>query len=269
VLVGQTCVPSITENFSFVLNVVPSLGTTIFTKVLNALIFPPAEYTFHMMLFSMKECFLLPLSIQMPVPNYDLKFFFFLKILGVQQHINIWLMILLTRLTICKTMQKFHVQILVFSSQLALILCSRGHVQNLKQIRLQPLSRRPQDPSRDPPRLLPQRRLHLTPCRKRQALDHLRPRAHTVQPHSLLTNPVRLGRTCDQQEARAGPPSGSAPGSYAPEPPTSSGVSRRPSTHLQVGICKPKTYTDGTVRYGFLAANGEPNTLDEALSDKN
>jgi hypothetical protein len=38
-----------------------------------------------------------------------------------------------------------------------------------------------------------------------------------------------------------------------------------PRTRLQNGIKQPKTYTDGTIRYGMLAATCEPNTLIEAL----
>jgi hypothetical protein len=40
-----------------------------------------------------------------------------------------------------------------------------------------------------------------------------------------------------------------------------------PRTRLQHGIEKPKTYTDGTIRYGLLTATGEPSTLGEALDD--
>jgi transposase InsO family protein len=43
----------------------------------------------------------------------------------------------------------------------------------------------------------------------------------------------------------------------------------RPHTRLQSGIRKPKQFTDGTIKYGLLAANGEPNTLDEALTNTN
>lgn len=43
----------------------------------------------------------------------------------------------------------------------------------------------------------------------------------------------------------------------------------RPVTHLQRGIRKQKVYTDGTVRYGMLTTTGEPQNLDEALTDKN
>jgi hypothetical protein len=43
----------------------------------------------------------------------------------------------------------------------------------------------------------------------------------------------------------------------------------RPHTRLQVGIHKPKIYRDGTVRYGCLAQDGEPRTLEHALANKN
>ena len=43
----------------------------------------------------------------------------------------------------------------------------------------------------------------------------------------------------------------------------------RPRTRLQDGIRKAKKYSDGTVRYGFLTATGEPNTVDEALENTN
>jgi hypothetical protein len=43
----------------------------------------------------------------------------------------------------------------------------------------------------------------------------------------------------------------------------------RPKTHAQSGIRKPKTYTDGMVRYGLLTENSEPSSLDAALENKN
>jgi hypothetical protein len=43
-------------------------------------------------------------------------------------------------------------------------------------------------------------------------------------------------------------------------------VPTAPRTRLQVGIHKPKQYTDGTVRYAFSAASGDPYDLQEALS---
>jgi hypothetical protein len=43
----------------------------------------------------------------------------------------------------------------------------------------------------------------------------------------------------------------------------------RPRTRSQSGIRKEKQFTDGTVRYGLFAANGEPNNLEEALGNEN
>ena len=42
----------------------------------------------------------------------------------------------------------------------------------------------------------------------------------------------------------------------------------RPQTRLS-GIRKDKVYTDGTVRYTYFTSSGEPQTVDEALNDKN
>ena len=47
------------------------------------------------------------------------------------------------------------------------------------------------------------------------------------------------------------------------------GGETRPKTRAQSGIRKPKTYTDGTVRYGLLTENSEPSSLDAALENKN
>ena len=45
---------------------------------------------------------------------------------------------------------------------------------------------------------------------------------------------------------------------------------RRPITCLQKGIQKPKTHTDGTIRYGHLAATSkESPTLQHALVEEN
>jgi hypothetical protein len=73
----------------------------------------PAGCIFLEMLFLMKVFFLSLLFIQMPVPNYNMKFSFFLNILGVQQYMNMRLMLLLTCLTICKIVQKIQVTLLV------------------------------------------------------------------------------------------------------------------------------------------------------------
>ncbi|WVZ77133.1 hypothetical protein U9M48_025033 [Paspalum notatum var. saurae] len=43
----------------------------------------------------------------------------------------------------------------------------------------------------------------------------------------------------------------------------------RPRTRLQDGIHKPKVYTDGTIRYAMFTSSGEPQSVDEALKDKN
>jgi hypothetical protein len=43
----------------------------------------------------------------------------------------------------------------------------------------------------------------------------------------------------------------------------------RPKTRLQSEIRKQKVYTDGTIKYGCFTSTGEPQSLDEALDDKN
>jgi histone deacetylase 1/2 len=54
-------------------------------------------------------------------------------------------------------------------------------------------------------------------------------------------------------------PEGTTPGPPAP----------MPRTRLQHGVRRPKTYTDGTVRYGLFSSSGEPNNLAEALTNQN
>jgi hypothetical protein len=44
---------------------------------------------------------------------------------------------------------------------------------------------------------------------------------------------------------------------------------QQPRTRLQQGIRKPKIYTDGTIKYSFLATSLEPHSVEEALLDKN
>ena len=52
--------------------------------------------------------------------------------------------------------------------------------------------------------------------------------------------------------------------------PAAAPVPQRPVTRLQQGIRKPKIYTDGTIRYGQLAATTEgPIDLQHALADRN
>jgi hypothetical protein len=47
-------------------------------------------------------------------------------------------------------------------------------------------------------------------------------------------------------------------------------IPSRSATRLQHDICKPKSYTDGTVQWGMLAASaaGELTSVDEALRDQ-
>lgn len=63
------------------------------------------------------------------------------------------------------------------------------------------------------------------------------------------------------------PTGSSSPAAHA-QPSVSSEV-MRPKTRLQSGIRKEKIYTDGTVRYSCFTSSGEPQTLDEALGNKN
>jgi hypothetical protein len=69
-------------------------------------------------------------------------------------------------------------------------------------------------------------------------------------------------------------PRSSAPAPTAPTPTTapatsdSSVAATRPRTRLQDGVCKPKVYTDGTVRYGLSVSTGEPRSVEEALANK-
>jgi histone deacetylase 1/2 len=61
-------------------------------------------------------------------------------------------------------------------------------------------------------------------------------------------------------EASISPPSSNA----SPEP---SEQAQRPRTRLQSGIVHPKTFRDGTIRYGMYSSTGEPSDLNEALAD--
>lgn len=64
-------------------------------------------------------------------------------------------------------------------------------------------------------------------------------------------------------------PRGAKIGSSAAAPSEPAEPHRRPHTHLRDRICKPKVYTDGTVRYGFFTSIGEPQNTSEALGDAN
>lgn len=60
----------------------------------------------------------------------------------------------------------------------------------------------------------------------------------------------------------------SVPQDSAPESVQVSDEQARPRTRSQHGIHKPKVYTDGTIRYGFLATTEEPTNLSDALANK-
>jgi hypothetical protein len=71
-------------------------------------------------------------------------------------------------------------------------------------------------------------------------------------------------------------PEGDLPGSSAASDPAISiqqqpdhEVPSHPRTRLQSGIRKEKQFTGGTIRYGLLTANGEPNNLEETLGNVN
>jgi hypothetical protein len=78
-------------------------------------------------------------------------------------------------------------------------------------------------------------------------------------PTALLESP---------SESAPDPAAGSsAPASPVADPPPPE--QNRPRTRLQAGLRQPKIYTDGTIRYGMFTSNGEPQTVEEALGDKN
>jgi hypothetical protein len=56
-------------------------------------------------------------------------------------------------------------------------------------------------------------------------------------------------------------------GSFADIDHVASSPQRR--TRAQHSISRPRIYTNGTVRYATFLATGEPESLQEALSDKN
>jgi hypothetical protein len=56
-------------------------------------------------------------------------------------------------------------------------------------------------------------------------------------------------------------------GSSTQQPTSPSPAPACPSIRLQHGIRKPKTYIDGTVRYGLLTCTNEPCSVHEALGD--
>jgi hypothetical protein len=69
------------------------------------------------------------------------------------------------------------------------------------------------------------------------------------------------------------PNSGGVPGSSAPTRGAADSSpapqALRPQTRLQGGICKPKVYTEGTIRYGCLAFTvHEPHDVNDALANE-
>lgn len=111
------------------------------------------------------------------------------------------------------------------------------------------------------------------------------PPASTVSPSTPAPASVDAPREGDITESQMDPagtggfstpplgssaPTSSTPTEAAFEPsPSSSAQAQRPRTRSQHGIVRPKQYTDGTIRYGNLCSIGEPQTLQEALSDTN
>jgi histone deacetylase 1/2 len=71
--------------------------------------------------------------------------------------------------------------------------------------------------------------------------------------------------------AAASGSAGAAGNSVAPAAPTPSTTPQGPVTRRQRGIVKPKTYTDGTVRWGMSTSTvpEEPTSVEQALNDKN
>jgi histone deacetylase 1/2 len=75
-----------------------------------------------------------------------------------------------------------------------------------------------------------------------------------------------------QPRSSAPPNESTTPAAASSGDPVASPQAHEPQprrTRLQHGIRKPKTYTDGTIRYGCLTATGEPINLEEALSNTN
>jgi hypothetical protein len=79
---------------------------------------------------------------------------------------------------------------------------------------------------------------------------------------------LRVGSPADEDAGVMPIPDFDSSSASTPAPNVEPIVSR-PKTRLQRGIHKPKIYTDGTIKYGFLATSGEPRNLDEALQNSN
>ncbi|CAA0836591.1 Unknown protein [Striga hermonthica] len=114
------------------------------------------------------------------------------------------------------------------------------------------------------------------------------PNSSARQPATAIGSPsARVSPPPSTRSAASGPPGehGTSPGraptssaepaaveSSADEQPVADQVApdeERPHTRSKSGIHKPKQYTDGTVRYNFLATADEPHDLHAALSNVN
>jgi hypothetical protein len=60
-----------------------------------------------------------------------------------------------------------------------------------------------------------------------------------------------------------------AAGSSASRPPAAQPAAPVHRTRSKTGNLKPKTYTDGTVRYGLSCTVDEPENLEKALANSN
>jgi histone deacetylase 1/2 len=124
-------------------------------------------------------------------------------------------------------------------------------------------TRRPRQPSplRDPPVI------NASPTEQR--MENRSP----PQAPSQSRSPVRQPRSPSPIGQEPGPDSPAdphvAPASTGSSvaPPAAVAPVARMQTRLQKGIKTPKIYTDGTIRYGLLAATGEPCSLSEALGN--
>jgi hypothetical protein len=126
----------------------------------------------------------------------------------------------------------------------------------------------------------PQRAPHWASPRS-QSLSPAHARAGNTLPWSLSpsrmslspmgTTTVGEGSSPPSQAHHVSPPGSPGPSSGSSAAPTANPPPpppvQAPRTHLQQGICNPKIYTDGTIRYGMFKSTREPSKLLEALED--
>ena len=95
------------------------------------------------------------------------------------------------------------------------------------------------------------------------------PTPHLATPPHAEPHPDLTEVTAPPTATAVIPPSGSGT-TAAPVADSAAPVPQRPSTRLSHGISKPKTRTDGTVRWCMHARvpTGEPTTLNDALGNK-